>query len=53
MLRYVRKATTTSDSLVITIPKYIVEQLQLKDNQEVDVEMRGQKIIIDTNANKE
>jgi len=49
----VRKATSTSDSLVITIPKYIVEQLQLNDNQEVDIEMKGQKIIINTNVNKQ
>jgi len=53
MLRYLRKATSTSDSLVITIPKYIVEQLQLNENMEVDIEMRGKKIIIDTNVNKQ
>ena len=53
MIRKLRKATSTSDSLVLTIPKYIVEYLELKENSVINIETRGKKIIIDTNIDKE
>ncbi len=34
------------NSLILTIPMYIVEQLNLKANQDVDIEIKGKKIII-------
>ena len=53
MIRRLRKASSTSDSLVLTIPKYIVEYLELKEDSIINIETRGKKIIIDTNVNKQ
>ena len=48
MLRKLRKATSKSDSLSIIIPKYMVDELKLFPDKDVDINIRGTKIIIDT-----
>jgi len=53
MVKKLRKLTNTSDSLMITIPKFIVDILELKADEEVDIEMKGKKIIINTNIKEE
>lgn len=50
MIRNLRKVSTASDSLGITIPKYIVDILDLKPDDNVDIELKGSKIIISTNT---
>lgn len=39
MIRKIRKTSSTSDSLSITIPKYIVEEMELTAEQEVDIKI--------------
>lgn len=46
MKRKLRKATSSSESLVLTIPRSFIELLELDANSEVDVELKGKKIII-------
>lgn len=53
MIRSLRKVSTTSESLGITIPKYIVDILNLKPDDEIDIELKGTKIIINTNITNE
>ena len=48
MIRNLRKLSTAADSLTLTIPKYIVDILQLKPDTPVDIDFKGKKIIIDT-----
>lgn len=52
MIRKLRRASTTSDSLIVTIPKWIVEYLELKEDCIINIETRGKKIIIDTDVDK-
>ena len=53
MIRSLRKVSTASDSIGITIPKYIVDILNLKPDDEIDIELKGTKIIISTNITNE
>jgi antitoxin component of MazEF toxin-antitoxin module len=53
MIRNLRKVSTASDSIGITIPKYIVDILNLNPDDEVDIELKGTKIIISTNITNE
>lgn len=53
MRKKLRKVTNTSDSLMITIPKFIVDMLELKADNDVDIELKGKKIIINTNIKEE
>lgn len=46
MKRKLRKATSGSESLVLTIPRNFIELLELDADSEVDVELKGKKIII-------
>ena len=46
MRRKLRQVTSDYGTLLFTIPKYYVEELSLKANQEVEVELKGKKIII-------
>lgn len=48
MIKKIRRINNNSDSLFITIPKYIVGELKLEPNQDVDIKFVGTKIIIDT-----
>ena len=41
-----RRANSNSDSLVTTIPKWIVNKLNLKDKDLVNIDLQGKKIII-------
>lgn len=43
-----RALNSQSDSLYITIPKYLVDIIGLKPNQDVDILVRGSKIIVET-----
>ena len=52
MIRNLRKLSTAADSLTLTIPKYIVDILQLKPDTPVDIDFKGKKIIIDTKTEK-
>lgn len=49
MKRKLRKASAGSESLILTIPRSIIELLNLNANSEVDVELKGKKIVITTN----
>lgn len=40
------KINTTSESLGITIPRWIVEKLKLKCNDELSFDLHNEKIII-------
>lgn len=53
MIKQLRISKTNSDSVRITIPKYITEELNLSVGSYVDVYMKGKKIIIDTDVSKE
>lgn len=46
MIKKFRKATSTADTLIITIPKFMIELLELSANQDVDVSLKGGKIIL-------
>lgn len=48
MIRKLRNISSNPNSLMITIPRYIVEMLKLNANQDVEVELKGKKIIIQT-----
>lgn len=48
MIRKLRNVSSNPNSLMITIPRYIVEMLKLNANQDVEVELKGKKIIIQT-----
>lgn len=41
-----RKANTKVSTLVTTIPKWIVNKLELKDKDLVEIDLQGKKIII-------
>lgn len=44
--RKLRKATSGSESLILTIPRSYIELLKLNADSEVDLELKGRKIII-------
>lgn len=46
MLRKLRNSASNSDSLFLTIPRNLVEILNLKQDQEVDISLKGSKIIL-------
>lgn len=46
MRRKLRQVTSDYGTLLLTIPKYYVEELGLKANQEVEVSLKGKKIIV-------
>lgn len=46
MIRKLRNVSSNPNSLMITIPRYIVEMLELNANQDVEVELKGKKIVI-------
>lgn len=46
MKRKLRKATSSSESLVLTIPRNFIELLELNADSEVYVELKGKKIVI-------
>ena len=48
MKRKLRALNNQSDSLYITIPKYLVEVLELKQDMDIDIELKAKKIIINT-----
>jgi len=50
MKRKLRALNSQSDSLYITIPKYLVEILELKQDMTIDIELKGKKIIINTDV---
>ena len=52
MKRKLRKASSGSDSVVLTIPKSIIDLLDLTANSEVNVEVKGKKIVINTEPDK-
>lgn len=49
MIRSLRKASAGSQSIVLTIPRNIIELLKLKADDKVEVELKGNKIIITPN----
>jgi antitoxin component of MazEF toxin-antitoxin module len=53
MIKKLRKISNNKDSLMITIPKFIVDLLELEANQDVDIELKGKKIIINTEIKEE
>lgn len=53
MKRKLRKAASNSESLFLTIPKNILELLNLQQDDEVEIELKGKKIIINTDLTNE
>lgn len=53
MKRKLRKPMNDSGSLIFTIPKGIVDLLDLEPYAEVDIELKGKKIIINTETKEE
>lgn len=51
MKRKLRRINPVSESLYVTLPKYLVDLFNLQLYQEVDVTAKGTKIIIETNIN--
>lgn len=47
MVRKLRNVSSNPNSLMLTIPRYIVETLKLSTNQEVEVKLVGKKIVIE------
>ena len=52
MIRKLRAINKNCESLMLTIPKYLVDSLNLKPDQDVDLDVKGQKIIINLNTNE-
>ncbi len=52
MLKKIRALSSTNNSLMITIPIYMVDILRLKANQNVEISIKGKRIIIDTDISK-
>ena len=52
MKRKLRKASSGSESIILTIPRSIIDLLDLDANSEVNVEVKGKKIVIDTEPYK-
>ena len=50
MKRKLRALNNVCDSLYITIPKYFVEMLELKPDMDISIEIKGKKIIVDTDV---
>ena len=50
MKRKLRALNNVCDSLYITIPKYFVEMLELKPDMDISIELKGKKIIVDTDV---
>lgn len=50
MKRKLRALNNVCDSLYITIPKYFVEMLELKPDMDINIELKGKKIIVDTDV---
>lgn len=50
MLRKLRKLNNNSDSLFITLPMYFVDFLKLEKGQNIDISIKGKKLIIDTDV---
>lgn len=53
MVRKLRQVTSDYGTLLLTMPKYLVEELGLKANQEVNIELKGKKIIISPLENED
>lgn len=53
MIKQLRKISNERDSLMLTIPKFIVDLLELSANQKVDIELKGKKIVINTEIKEE
>lgn len=51
MRRKLRKASSGSESIILTIPRSIIDLLNLNANSEVEVEVKGKKIVINTELN--
>lgn len=49
MVRKLRKSSAGSESLIITIPRSMIELLRLKAQDEVEIEIKGKKIVITPN----
>ena len=41
-----RRANSNSDSLITTIPKWIVDKMNLRENDKVNIDLQMKKIII-------
>lgn len=52
MRRKLRKASSGSESIILTIPRSIIDLLNLNANSEVEVEVKGKKIVINTELNQ-
>lgn len=50
MKRKLRALNNMCDSIIITIPKYMVDILELEANMDVDIDLKGKKIIINTDV---
>lgn len=48
MIKKLKISNPAAQSVRVTIPKFIVQEFRLVDGQEVEVYMKGSKIIIDT-----
>lgn len=53
MVRKLKISNPAAQSVRVTIPKFIVQEFKLVDGQEVEVYMKGSKIIIDTVLRKD
>lgn len=53
MKRKLRALNNVCDSIIITIPKYMVDILKLEPNMDIDIELKGKKIIINTDVETE
>ena len=52
MLRKLRATHTGCNSLYVTFPRYIIDTLELQKQQDVDVTIKGSKIIVETKVKK-
>lgn len=53
MIKKLKISNPAAQSVRVTIPKFIVQEFRLVDGQEVEVYMKGSKIIIDTIVRKD
>lgn len=51
MIRRLRKVNNRTESIAVTLPKYLVEEFELFNGKEVDIFAKGRKIIIDLDVN--
>ena len=47
-----RRANSNSDSLVTTIPKWIVDKMNLRENDKVNIDLQMKKIILLWNVHR-